>query len=151
MDRNEIYIKWHVNDILDVAQREFNRTMSIADARLVLEELENSHDANTGINWDVIKITIDEMLYDNKITLTDKKGKSEEDFIAMEWHVEDVQGVAKDQFGKTVSIEDARRVLQTVKKRFDANIGINWEVLEYHIKDLSDKGKITLIELDEVA
>lgn len=47
--------------------------------------------------------------------------------IAVIWHVEDVQSVRPD-----LSDDEAWEVLQAAKKRHDAGIGINWDVLEHH-------------------
>lgn len=45
--------------------------------------------------------------------------------IAIIWDIEDVQSVRND-----LSDEQAMNVLQRLKDKHDANIGINWEVIE---------------------
>jgi hypothetical protein len=52
------------------------------------------------------------------------------DSISIEWHYTDVQEVAD------LTDDEAREVLRRVKKYHDANIGINWEVLEVYADDL---------------
>ena len=47
------------------------------------------------------------------------------DSIAIFWSIEDVQEVARH-----LTDDQAREVLETAKRRHDANVGINWEVLE---------------------
>lgn len=39
------------------------------------------------------------------------------------WNIEDVIG------DSDMSVEDARTVLRSIERKFDANIGINWEVV----------------------
>ena len=47
-----ITIKWHVDDVLDVRE-----DLTREQAREVLHELKRYHDAELGINWDVIRET----------------------------------------------------------------------------------------------
>jgi len=46
-----------------------------------------------------------------------------------------VYGLAEDS-GYPITEDDAKSVLSSVKKNFDANIGVNWEVLQYYLDDL---------------
>ena len=55
--------------------------------------------------------------------------------IESPWSVEDVYGLAEDS-GYPITEDDAKSVLSSVKKNFDANIGVNWEVLQYYLDDL---------------
>ncbi len=48
-----------------------------------------------------------------------------QDFITLEWHVEDVQTLRPD-----LNEAQCRAVLQRVERDYDANIGVNWSVLE---------------------
>ena len=41
------------------------------------------------------------------------------------WHIEDVQSVASD-----LDDDEARRVLEIMARKSDANIGINWDSIE---------------------
>lgn len=45
--------------------------------------------------------------------------------IAIYWHIEDIQERRPD-----LTDEQASAVLQRLKKNHDANIGINWEVID---------------------
>jgi len=44
------------------------------------------------------------------------------------WAVEDVVSQAKSE-GKRISKSKARDILSTIEDRFDASIGINWDVI----------------------
>ena len=54
--------------------------------------------------------------------------------IRVIWDVEDVQSVRRD-----LSDEQALQVLRTAKRRHDANVGINWDVLKIHADELFPK------------
>ena len=45
--------------------------------------------------------------------------------IAIYWHIEDIQSIRSD-----LTDEQAYIVLQHLKENHDANLGINWEVIE---------------------
>ena len=45
--------------------------------------------------------------------------------ITISWHIEDVQ-----QQDSTLTDDEARQVLQLIKHKHDANIGVNWEVID---------------------
>jgi len=52
-ESNSIFIEWSVDDIRDRAQQhEIN--LSNSDCIEILECVENNHDANLGISWDII-------------------------------------------------------------------------------------------------
>jgi|GEM_PF-4767444 hypothetical protein len=55
--------------------------------------------------------------------------------IVSVWSVEDVYGLATDP-DYPITEDDAKSVLWSVKKNFDANVGVNWEVLQYYLDDL---------------
>ena len=55
-DPDEITIKWHVDDVLSVRP-----DLTKDQAREVLYELDHSHDASLGINWEVIEIVAENM------------------------------------------------------------------------------------------
>ena len=48
-----------------------------------------------------------------------------QEYITIKWHVDDVRDLRPD-----LSPEQAWEVLITAKKHHDADIGINWEVLQ---------------------
>lgn len=57
MDNNTITVSWHIDDVLEI-----NPQLTEAQARAVLAHVERNHDAEIGINWDVISAAI-EALY----------------------------------------------------------------------------------------
>lgn len=50
-----------------------------------------------------------------------------------DWHIDDVMSVA-DSMGVKITEDDAEFVLEIVADGFDANVGINWQVIEYAIE-----------------
>jgi hypothetical protein len=50
----QISIKWHIDDVLSVRPG-----LTQLQASQVLKHLKRKHDANIGINWDVIEIVSD--------------------------------------------------------------------------------------------
>ena len=52
-------------------------------------------------------------------------------FISDNWHIEDVQSVRAD-----LDDDQASDVLEAVADNFDANTGINWDVLEFWANEL---------------
>jgi hypothetical protein len=50
----QISIKWHIDDVLSVRPN-----LTKLQASHVLEHLKQKHDANIGINWEVIEIVSD--------------------------------------------------------------------------------------------
>jgi hypothetical protein len=53
----QISIKWHIDDVLSIRP-----DLTKSQASEVLEKLKENHDANIGINWEVIEI-VSEMLF----------------------------------------------------------------------------------------
>ena len=51
---DQITITWHIDDVLTV-----DDTLTKSQAKQVLYLLKHNHDANIGINWDVILETIE--------------------------------------------------------------------------------------------
>ena len=52
-------------------------------------------------------------------------------YIADDWHIEDVQAVRPD-----LDEDQAANVLEAVADNFDANYGINWDLLTYWAGEL---------------
>lgn len=52
-------------------------------------------------------------------------------YLADDWHIEDVQSVRPD-----LDDDQALEVLNMLEQDFDANNGINWEVIEYTAESL---------------
>jgi hypothetical protein len=58
--------------------------------------------------------------------------------IAIVWNFDDVRQVAADHSicsPKRVTNRIARSVLDSVLDKHDANVGINWDVLAYHLEN----------------
>jgi hypothetical protein len=68
------------------------------------------------------------------------------DTIASLWTVEDVYSLTYDddfmfEAGKEpsdISLADARRTLKAAEEDHDATIGINWDVLRFHLENKED-------------
>ena len=52
--------------------------------------------------------------------------------VRSDWHVEDVQECATDN-GVELTADEAHEVMRMMADGFDANLGINWEVIESYI------------------
>jgi len=64
---DKISITWHFTDI-----QEIDDSLTNDEARQILQLLAKYHDCNNGINWDVIKATIDVFLSEQgRYQLTD--------------------------------------------------------------------------------
>jgi hypothetical protein len=67
--------------------------------------------------------------------ITDEKAQYEinrifsPDWIALWWHVSDVQESAENH----MDLADAREILEEIKYRHDANEGVNWDVINYYV------------------
>jgi hypothetical protein len=59
------------------------------------------------------------------------------DEITISWHFTDVQEV-----DGTLTDDEARQVLNLIKEKHDANIGINWETIDIWIDYCKDNGVI---------
>jgi hypothetical protein len=57
-----------------------------------------------------------------------KEGKY---YIADDWHIEDVQAIRTD-----LNDDQAADVLEAVADNFDANYGINWDILRHWADEL---------------
>lgn len=57
--------------------------------------------------------------------------------IAVIWSVEDVQSL-----DDSLTDEQAMKVLEFAKNKHDAEIGINWDVLQIHLDYLKDEGEL---------
>lgn len=61
--------------------------------------------------------------------LKDKDGNF---VVRSDWHVEDVQGYATDN-GVELTADEAHEVMRMMANGFDANLGVNWEVIGAYI------------------
>jgi len=58
------------------------------------------------------------------------------DEIVISWHMSDVQEV-----DSSLTDNEARQVLQLIKKNHDANIGVNWNTIDAWIDYYKDNQK----------
>ena len=54
-----------------------------------------------------------------------------------DWHIEDVMALA-ERVGITITEADAEWVLNNLADNFDANIGINWDVIEMALQNYQE-------------
>ena len=59
---------------------------------------------------------------------------SEHKTLTIEWSTEDIISQAFDM-GVGLDIDQASEILEEVIDDHDASVGINWDVIEYHISD----------------
>ena len=59
------------------------------------------------------------------------------DSIAIVWHVDDVADRC-EALGVDLPVDEKRRVLQLMKREHDANVGINWDVIDAWIGHVAD-------------
>ena len=64
-----ISIIWTRHDIEETARDRFGKSLSPESTSVVLEYLEDNHDSNIGINWDVVEAAINELEYHKLISL----------------------------------------------------------------------------------
>lgn len=55
-------------------------------------------------------------------------------YISIGWDIEDIKDRASDK-GIKLTDEQAHNILDIAYKRFDANIGINWDVIDTYIDE----------------
>jgi hypothetical protein len=67
-------------------------------------------------------------------TTEDIKRLTDPDWLASWWHISDVQGLDDD-----LTEDECRDVLAMVDRKHDANIGINWDFIEYWIEQIIDE------------
>ena len=79
-----------------------------------------TRDLQAIINW------IDEVAKEYEEILPDE--------ISSKWHVDDVKSL-----DETLTDDEAREVLQRAEENFDASLGINWDVLQFHIDEIIKK------------
>jgi hypothetical protein len=59
------------------------------------------------------------------------------DEISIKWHFTDIQ-----ERDDSLTDDEARQVLRLIKRKHDANIGINWETIDIWIDYCKDNGVI---------
>ena len=60
-------------------------------------------------------------------------------YIADDWCIEDIQSVAENMNLPYLLPEQVEAVMDLIVESFDANIGINWEVIENAIEEVMEK------------
>jgi len=58
-NRGFIRVLWNKEDVVVTAAERFNITLTDEQVNEVVESIENSFDANYGVNWDIIADNID--------------------------------------------------------------------------------------------
>ena len=56
--------------------------------------------------------------------------------IRDDWHEEDIQSVAEDDHDTTLTPEQMQKVMELLVKSFDANVGIDWEIIGMAIEQI---------------
>ncbi len=75
------------------------------------------------------------MRMDKFIEQLQEQHDPETELVGVIWLKEDVIWRASDR-GLTVSDEEASEVLEALANNHDACIGINWDIIDYHLDDL---------------
>ena len=57
-------------------------------------------------------------------------------YLSDDWFIDDIKSIRED-----LSVEECVEVLQKAADYFDANVGVNWEVLSYIADDLFPEGE----------
>jgi len=94
------------------------------------------------------KIIADLDVVFNKQTLGDipaiqeelkKLMEEDKNTIRLVWSIDDIKGIdaeREDQTIEPLTDEECRKVLQEVERHHDAEVGVNWEVLEYWVDEV---------------
>ena len=86
----------------------------------------------------------------NDVQLAERFLKSQadrHDRIERSWHIEDVRSLEEqsEAYGsekfEPLTDEECREVLKRVDDGHDATIGINWDVLQYHLDEVREERK----------
>ena len=56
--------------------------------------------------------------------------------IAIVWSAEDVQTIAEENYDTTLSEVEIKTVLYNLRRRFDAEIGINWDTIDFWVSEV---------------
>jgi hypothetical protein len=57
--------------------------------------------------------------------------------VTITWHIDDLRGHFED--AQKLSDGELMEVLESAKNNHNAEIGINWDVLEWHLNDLIER------------
>lgn len=75
------------------------------------------------------------MRIEDLITELQKRYQPETEVVAVFWHKEDIVWRAEDR-AIVVSDEEAGQIIEALEANHDASIGINWEVIDFHLDNL---------------
>lgn len=75
------------------------------------------------------------MRMDELIKRLQRQYHPETELVAVFWQKDDVLTRAKDR-GLVISDEEAGDIVEALEDRHDACIGINWDVIDFHLDDL---------------
>lgn len=64
-NRGYIRVLWHKDDILKVAE-ENDVTLTDDEINMIIEDIEESHDANYGLDWDTINDVMNDVVSNRK-------------------------------------------------------------------------------------
>jgi hypothetical protein len=68
----------------------------------------------------------------------DQQGKV---IIRDDWHIEDIRSMLEN--GQELTDDECIEIMEIIADNFDANIGINWEVIGYHLyRYLDDRDEL---------
>ena len=71
---------------------------------------------------------------DNNLEIRPSHLVDSDSFISLRWYVADVQALEP-----SLTDDDASEILARVKISHDADVGVNWEVIQYHIDDYKEE------------
>lgn len=64
-----------------------------------------------------------------------KQVLKENGYLSPMWHIDDIKGVAENK-GVDLTKEQLLKVVDSIEHNHDANIGINWDNIDYHINEI---------------
>ena len=62
MNPDEITLKWHIDDVVMLAEQKGYAVPTLEQAREVLSLAKQNHDASVGISWDVLEVYLDAVI-----------------------------------------------------------------------------------------
>lgn len=87
--------------------------------------MQNMHrSASALVKACISAMTVDELIEEIRSRKTEK--------AIIVWSLEDIYGIAKDM-GETITEEEATEILAMIEKRHDAEYGVTWETIRFHV------------------
>lgn len=87
------------------------------------------------------------------IKIEEVKYKSEEFYVEFKWYTSDVHAIVKrfnPELNSYISEEDAIKVLEACSISHSAEIGMNWDTIDFHVESLIQSGEIVLKSKSEL-